>query len=170
MLARLVLVSALVVLPALAGAQETRSASIAAEQAEKATRLAPHQPHPAENLLRRVRGALLEQPGGLYPYFDSVYSGGGFTLGAGYRGFTGDRSNWHVAGLYSAKNYKLIQVGAVSPGHFSGRLDLRATALWRDATQVRFHGLGREHVVHGNQVAGRILHRVVLVRCRGGED
>ena len=142
MLARLVLASALVLMPTLAGAQETRSASIAAEQAEKATRLAPHQPHPAENLLKRARRSLVEQPGGFYPYFDSVYSGGGFTLGAGYRGFTGDRTNWNVAGLYSITSYKLIQVGATSPGHFSDRLDLRATVSWRDATQVRFHGLG----------------------------
>ena len=126
----------------MAVAQETRAGAIAAEQAEKATRLAPYEPHWAENLLLSVRQALVEQPAGFYPYFDSVYSGGGFTLGAGYRHFTGDRTQWNVAGLYSAKGYKLIEVGAISPGHLSGHLDLRATASWRDATQVAYHGLG----------------------------
>ena len=89
-----------------------------------------------------MRKALVEQPSGFYPYFDSVYSGGGFTLGAGYRHFTGDRTHWNVAGLYSAKGYKLIEASVMSPGHWSGRLDLRATASWRDATQVAYHGLG----------------------------
>jgi len=42
----------------------------------------------------------------LYPYFDSVYSGGGFTLGAGYRRYVGDYAFTEVRGLYSFKNYK----------------------------------------------------------------
>ena len=71
-----------------------------------------------------MREALVEEPSGFYPYFDSVYSGGGFTLGAGYRQFTGDRTHWNLAGLYSLSSYKLIEVSVVSPGHASGRLDL----------------------------------------------
>ena len=43
MTARLLLASMLAVMPALAPAQETRAAAIAAEQAEKATRLAPYE-------------------------------------------------------------------------------------------------------------------------------
>ena len=54
-------------------------------------------------------------PDGPYPYFDSVLSGGGFTLGAGYRRFLGDRANWNVAGLYSAKGYKLMQLDVAAP-------------------------------------------------------
>ena len=120
----LVLASIVSVMPALAVAQETRAGSIGAEQADKATHLAPYVPHWSENLLLSVRKMLIEQPDGFYPYFGSVYSGGGFTLGGGYRHFTGDRTNLHTAGLYSAKGYKLVQAGATSPGHLSGRLDL----------------------------------------------
>jgi hypothetical protein len=87
-------------LPAGVAAQDTRASTIAAEQAEKATRLAPRVPPAAERVLQAVRHTLLEEPSGFYPYFDSVYSGGGFTLGAGYRQFTGDRANWNIAGLY----------------------------------------------------------------------
>ena len=143
MTTRLLLLAAIVcVIPATAAAQETRAGTIAAEQAEKASRLAPYEPHWSEKLLFSVRHAFVEQPEGFYPYFDSVYSGGGFTLGGGYRRFTGDRSFLSVAGLYSAKGYKLIEAGAVSPGHLSGHLDLHGTASWRDATQVSYHGLG----------------------------
>ena len=142
-MARLLLVSVLCAVPAMALAQDTRAASIAAEQSEKAARLAPYEPHWVENLLSGAREALILQPSGVYAYFDSVYSGGGFTLGAGYRQFTGDRTQWTVAGLYSIKGYKLIQAAAISPGHLSGHLDFGGTALWRDATQVSYHGLGQ---------------------------
>lgn len=139
---RLCLALLLLLVPALARAQETREAEIAAAQRDKATRLAPHRAHWAEELVLQVRQTLVEQPSGFYPYFDSVYSGGGFTLGEGYRRYTGDRTHWSIAGLYSAKGYKLIEASETSPGHWSGRLDLRAVGGWRDATQVAFHGVG----------------------------
>jgi hypothetical protein len=132
----------LMALPVLGWAQETREAEIAAQQREKAAQLEPYKSHWAEQLLLTMRQTIVEQPSGFYPYFDSVYSGGGFTLGAGYRQFTGDRTHVNVSGLYSGKGYKLIQVGALSPGHWRGRLDLHSIAGWRDATQVSYHGLG----------------------------
>jgi hypothetical protein len=104
--------------------------------------LQPYEPGRVERFSTEHRLDRLGQPNGLYPYFDSVYSGGGFTLGAGYRQFTGDRTHWNVAGLYSAKGYKLLEGSAVSPGHLAGRLDLQSRIGWRDATQVPYHGLG----------------------------
>ena len=132
----------LLCLPALALAQETREDEIAAAQREKAADLSPHRPHWAEEMLLHARQTLVEQPSGFYPYFASVYSGGGFTLGEGYRHYTGDRTHWSIAGLYSAKNYKLIEASESSLGHWSGRLDLLANAGWRDATEVAYHGIG----------------------------
>jgi hypothetical protein len=76
--------------------------------------------------------------------FGSVYSGGGFTLGAGYRVFTGDRTSLGVSGLYSLKSYKLIEFAALSPGHLDERLDFGARVGWRDATQVAYHGIGMD--------------------------
>lgn len=128
--------------PGLAVAQDTRSESIAAEQADKATHLAPYELHWSETLLAGLRQNLVDQPAGFYPYFDSVYSGGGFTLGAGYRHFTGDRTHVSVAGLFSAKGYKLLEAATTSPGHASGHLDFHGVASWRDATQVSYYGLG----------------------------
>ena len=182
MTVRFVLAFFLFALPVLAVAQETRTAAIAAEQAEKATKVVPYEPHWAENLLKTVRRQLIEQPSGFYPYFGSVYSGGGFTLGGGYREFTGDRSHLYVAGLYSLSAYKLAEVGFVSPGHFSGRVDLRATATWRDATQVRYHGLGidsppdmttafrMQQAILGGELTARPHRWVVLTGAAAYED
>ncbi len=127
-------------------AQELRADEIAAAQAAKATQLAPWKPSRAETLLLTLHRSLLELPEGVYPYFDSVLSGGGFTLGAGYRRFLGDRANWNVAGLYSAKGYKLIQLDVAAPRVARRALDFRLRTGWRDATQVAFFGLGSESV------------------------
>ena len=135
--------------PVMVSAQETRAGTIAEEQARKAKALAPRDPPFAEKLVLAAHKMILLQPAGVYPYFDSVYSGGGFTLGAGYRHFTGDRTHWNVAGLYSISSYKLIDAGVASRGHRSGRLDLHASVGWRDATQVSYHGLGIDSPAEG---------------------
>ena len=124
--------------------QDLRSSLIAAAQAEKAKALRAYVPNAAEQWVIGVKREMLDYPNGFYPYFDSVYSGGGFTLGAGYRRFYGDRTHADVKGLYSFKNYKLLEVSTDSTGHARGRVDLHARAGWRDATQIAFHGLGTD--------------------------
>jgi hypothetical protein len=123
-------------------AQESREAEVAAEQSAKAAQLKPYEPNPAERWVVTLKRELLDQPSGFYPYFGSVYSGGGFTLGAGYRQFFGDRTHWDAKGLYSFKSYKLLEFSADSWGHAQGRLDLHGRVGWRDATQVAYYGLG----------------------------
>ena len=66
-------------------AQDSRAAIIEAEQAAKARTLAPYVTTGAEKVIVTLQRKFLEDPSGFYPYFASVYSGGGFTLGAGYR-------------------------------------------------------------------------------------
>lgn len=125
-----------------AAAQESREAEIAAEQAKKATALRPYEPGAAERWAVTLQREFLLVPSGVYPYYGSVYSGGGFTLGAGYRQYFGDRTHWDVKGLYSLKNYKFIELTTDSWGHGQGRLDLHGRLGWRDATQVAYYGLG----------------------------
>lgn len=125
-----------------AAAQDSRAAEIAAEQARKAADLKPREPNAAERWVTALHREFLAEPSGPYPYFASVYSGGGFTLGAGYRSFYGDWTHWDVKGLYSAKGYKLIELSTDSWGHAQRRLDLHARVGWRDATQVSYYGLG----------------------------
>jgi hypothetical protein len=133
---------ALCLLGASADAQESRAAEIAAEQARRAAESTPYEPGGAERWAVALRREFLAEPAGLYPYFASVYSGGGFTLGAGYRQFLGDRTHWDVKGLYSIKSYKFIEFSTDSWGHANDRLDLHGRVGWRDATQVAYYGLG----------------------------
>lgn len=127
-----------------AAAQENRTDAIAAEQAEKAKHLAPPHPSRVEQIVTRLTAGMLQTPSGFYPYLDSIYSGGGFTLGAGYRTYVGDRATWFFQGLYSIKDYKLVETGINAPGLAGGRLGYRLKAGWRDATQVGYYGLGMD--------------------------
>ena len=120
MLRRIAHAALLMLLAAPAGAQDTREALIAQAQAEKATRLRTYEPNRVEAVLQQLQDTLILAPEGVYPVFGSVYSGGGFTLGAGYRRYLGDRVNWSISGLYSLKNYKLIEFGLHSPRPLSG--------------------------------------------------
>lgn len=135
--------------PAETGAQDvgvgdTRAGAIAEQQAEKAKDLEPYKPGRVEQVFVQWRKGVIESPSGFYPILDSVYSGGSFTLGAGYRHYFGDRSSWHVEGLYSILNYKLIDVGFNSPRHAAERVDYKFNAGWRDATEVNYYGLGMD--------------------------
>jgi hypothetical protein len=125
-----------------AAAQDSRTAIVAAEQTEKAATLTPYVPNGAERTLVMLQREFLQDPNGFYPLFGSVYSSGGFTLGAGYRRFYGDRTHADLKGMYSLKGYKLVEVSTDSWGHADGRVDLHGRFGWRDATQVAFHGLG----------------------------
>ena len=129
--------------PITAAAQETREAIIAAAQAAKAQELRPYEPSKAERIASDLKDRLLDTPEGFYPWFDSVYSGGGLTGGAGYRRFIGDASFLDVRGLFSAKAYKLVEVATGSLGA-RRRFEVRAAGGWRDATQVAFYGVGSD--------------------------
>ncbi|HEY7447158.1 MAG TPA: hypothetical protein VH702_03360 [Vicinamibacterales bacterium] len=132
----------LVSLPRSAAAQDTRAATIAAEQEAKAKVAKPYEPGGAEKLFLSLKQDFMESPNGFYPYFASVYSGGGFTLGAGYRQYYGDRTQWNIRGLYSIKSYKFLEWSTDSVGHGVDRFDWHARVGWRDATQVAYYGLG----------------------------
>jgi hypothetical protein len=125
-----------------AAGQDTRVGLIAAAQAAKAQRLEPYVPAKAERIAADLKRHLFEDPSGLYPWLDSVYSGGGLTLGGGYRHFYGDRTSWDARGLYSIKQYKRVELSTDSIGIAEGRLDLHAVGGWRDATEVSFYGIG----------------------------
>ena len=63
---------------------DTRAARLAAEKAKKATQLKPYQPNTAEVWVKKLEEQFLTGALHWHPFFTSAYSGGGFTLGAGY--------------------------------------------------------------------------------------
>src|SRR5689334_14610297 len=83
-----VLVLALVVPRALAQEQEpaTRTEALEAAKKEKSKHLAPYKPNKAEAWVDKAEDILTT---GLkwHPFFENAYSGGGFTLGAGYMNY-----------------------------------------------------------------------------------
>jgi hypothetical protein len=127
-----------------APAQESRAATIAEQQAKKAEALRPYEPGGLERALSRVENALINSPSGLHPFFGSVFTGGGFAIGPGYRQYYGDRTFWDAKGLFSIRGYKLGELSTDSLGHAHGRIDLFANVGWRDATRVPFYGLGND--------------------------
>jgi hypothetical protein len=124
--------------------QERRADTLAAEQARKAAEPPPFTPAPGERIVKAIEQVLYGTPDGFYPYLASVYSGGGFTGGVGYRDYVGDSAFWDVKGLYSIKGYKMVEATAATFGLMDGRLALGARTGWRDATEVGYYGLGEE--------------------------
>ena len=136
------LAALLVATPVFVFGQERRADAVAAEQARKAAEPPAYTPAPGERLVKAIENVLYGTPDGFYPYLDSVYSGGGFTGGVGYRDYVGDSTFWDVKGLYSIKGYKMVEASTASLGLMNGRLALGARLGWRDATQVGYYGLG----------------------------
>jgi hypothetical protein len=125
-------------------AQETRTEEITKQQEEKAKAAAPYKPRAYERILNQLEANYVSPPSGIFPYFGSVYPGGGLTLGAGYRRFFAKESVWQIAGLYSIKNYKAVEFAVRTPWNHSGRWNLGFRGGWKDATQVGFFGVGND--------------------------
>ncbi len=129
-----------------AGAQEsqapTREAAIEQAQAEKVKALHPYEPNKAEKFLDEFEKVL--STGGLrwHPFFESAYSGGGFTLGAGYSPFVSSYNRVDVRGSYTIAGYKRAEVEFTAPRMFNRRAALSLLGGWREATQVGFYGIG----------------------------
>jgi Omp85 superfamily domain len=121
-------------------AQSARELETTCREVEETERQKPSLRTRVERLVKAVM-VDTSSKSGFYPQIDSVYAGGGFTPGVGYRGRSGDQIHWNVRGLYSIKNYKLVELTArLADVDRSLELDLRTG--WRDATQVGFYGLG----------------------------
>lgn len=135
-------VLAAVVLPGAAAAQETRAEEIARKQQEKAARLTTYEPGRFERIMDRLEQNFADPPSGIYPTAGRVYAGGGLSLGAGYRYFFARNAVVDLSGLYSVKNYKLVELAVRRPWTMNGRVNVAARAGWLDAPQVGYFGLG----------------------------
>jgi hypothetical protein len=119
----------------------TREAAIEQEQTEKSTDLHPYKPGKAEDLMNRAED-LLANGLKLHPFFQSAYSGGGFTLGAGYAQHVGAYNVFDIRGSYTITGYKRMEVEFRAPRLFNRRGNLSVIGGWREATQVGFYGIG----------------------------
>jgi hypothetical protein len=125
-------------------AQETRAEAIQQEQASKQKELAPPRPNGVERFIERLEhwGLLSGAPRGVYPWFGSVYSGGGFAAGAGVRAPFGDDAAVNVFGGYSINSFARVQGDVALPSFADGRGRVTLSGRYIDAPDVRFFGLG----------------------------
>ena len=168
------------VAPPQTGQASTRQAAIEQEQAAKVPNLHPWVPSKAEKYFDRFDRIL--EGGGLlwHPFFDSAYSGGGFTLGAGRAFPVSSYNTLDFRGSYTIKGYKRIEGEFVAPRMFNRRAHLSVTGGWREATQVGFYGIGPDTSVDDrtnylfNQPYGAALFTIFpsrkVLMLRGGVE
>jgi hypothetical protein len=122
----------------------TRQAAIEQEQAAKVPNLQPYKPNKVEAYFERFDAVLAGGTPRWHPFFESAYSGGGFTLGVGKVTYLGAYNYIDVRGSYTITGYKRAEAEFVAPRLFNRRGHLSVLGGWRDATQVGFYGIGPE--------------------------
>ena len=124
-------------------AQTTRVETIAAQQAEKATKLGAEGPSDAELVVRRVLlSPLLSGGGGIYPWFGSVFGGSGISVGVGYLKRLEKAASFNVLGGISLNQSTLFETRLAAPQLWRVKLRVDAEASRTDAREVAFHGFG----------------------------
>jgi hypothetical protein len=119
----------------------------------KATQLRPFEPGTAEKYLNRAEKMFVD---GMkwHPYFVSAYSGGGFTVGAGYRSFVGSYNTVDLRGSLTPSGYKRLEGEFLAPRLFDRQGVLVVVGGWREATRVGFYGIGPSTSVDNKAVYG----------------
>jgi hypothetical protein len=120
---------------------ETRTGLIEQEQTAKSAQLHPYVPNKAEKYLDYAE-TLLTTGRGWHPYFENAYSGGGFTVGAGYLTFIGGYNTVDIRASITPSGYKRIEGEFLAPRLFDRQGTFSVIGGWREATQVGFYGFG----------------------------
>jgi hypothetical protein len=123
----------------------SRAEEQAREQEAKARSLTTNQPPWIEQRLLSI-----EEAGGFgvargfVVQFGDIKRGSGFAPGVGYGHTMASGAVFAAKGVYSIKNYKLLQVSAQSPHFWADRILFRARARWQDAPRVPLYPLGSD--------------------------
>jgi len=123
---------------------QTREAAIEQEQADKDKILHPYVPGKVEGVLNRIDDILVNGVPRWHPFFNNAYSGGGFTLGAGYANRLSAYNLIDVRGSYTFLGYKRLEAEFTAFRLFHRRGTLSLLGGWREATQVGFYGTGTD--------------------------
>jgi hypothetical protein len=126
-----------------APAPGSRTAVIEQAQAAKAATLTPAAPGKAEAYVTRISDTFLSGELHWHAFWQNAYSGGGFTLGAGYLRHVSSYNFVDVRGSVTFSGYKRIETEFIAPELFERRGRLSVLGGWREATAVNFYGLGQ---------------------------
>ena len=80
----------------------------------------------------------------MYPWFGSVYPGGGFAAGAGVRVPFGDDGAFNVFGGYSINSFSRADATLALPSFARGHARLTLSGSYIDAPDVRYFGVGND--------------------------
>ena len=127
-----------------AAAQETRADDIRRQQADKLKEIAPERPNTAERVIDRLEdwGIFAGAARGPYPWFGSVYPGGGFAAGAGFRKPFADDGTFNVVGGYSIASFVRAQADLALPTFARNHARITLSGRYIDAPDVRYFGVG----------------------------
>ena len=135
---------AVLVMPAAAAGQESRTEAHEQAQAARAAAATPPTHGLVERGIRQLKkfGLFGAAPVGLHPMFTTVYPGGWLGPGVGYRGPIGDTGRFDVEGVWSLRNFKKVEASVDLPAWRGGPFDLALVGSWIDAPSVAFYGIG----------------------------
>jgi hypothetical protein len=130
--------------PVRAQEPQATSRADAIEQAEqtKSEHLSPAAPGKAEAYVTRISDAFLAGNLHWHAFWQNAYSGGGFTLGAGYLMHASPYNFLDVRGSITPSGYKRIEAEFIAPELFKRHAWLSVMGGWREATAVNFYGFG----------------------------
>ena len=138
--------------PMLAAAQSTRVEEISGEQTDKAKKLGVEGPSDAELVVRRVLlSPLLSGPGGVYPWFGSVFGGAGMSAGIGGLKRMQRMTSLNGQAGMSINGSMLLRGTFAAPELWRGMLQVDTTAQWIAANNVGFYGIGQHTVKESRQ-------------------
>ena len=113
----------------------SRAAVIEQAQAAKAEQLTPAMQGEPKQQVSRLLDIFLSGQLHWHPFWQSAYSGGGFTLGAGYSTFVSPSNLLDVRGSYTFSGYKRMEAEFIAPELFARRGTLSVLGGWREATR-----------------------------------
>ncbi len=145
LLLRCVLTAALLFVADRSIAQEpgSRAEEQARAQEEKARTLTTYQPSLIEQRLLSIENAGgFGVARGFVVKFGDIKRGSGFAPGVGYGYTTASGAVFAGKGVYSIKNWKLLQLSAQSPHLAADRVLFRARARWQDVPASPLYPLG----------------------------
>jgi hypothetical protein len=125
-------------------AQDIQSRTALIEDAEKikSENMKPAEPGKAEAYVERISDAFLSGNMHWHAFWQNAYSGGGFTVGAGYLRHVSSYNLLDVRASITPSGYKRIESQFFMPEVFGRRGTLSVLGGWREATQVGFYGIG----------------------------
>ena len=122
---------------------DSRAAAIAEAERAKAEHMTPATPGKAEAYVTRISDIFLSGEMHWHAFWQNAYSGGGFTLGAGYTRYVSSYNLVDVRGSITFSGYKRMEAEFLAPQPFGKRGTLSVLGGWREATAVNFYGLGQ---------------------------